>query len=77
MNFLSFRKKKKKRGKNIQRYTANDENMMDEFKRFTTERFAMTDFGKMKYFLGIEVNYCDQGIFINQHKHGYEVVKRF
>jgi histidinol phosphatase-like PHP family hydrolase len=74
MNFLPSQKK---RGKNIQRYTANDENMMDEFKRFMKERFAMSDFGKTKYFLGIEVNYCDQGIFINQHKHGYEVVKRF
>ncbi|MCH89491.1 putative copia-type polyprotein [Trifolium medium] len=41
------------------------------------EKFAMTDLGKMKYFLGVEVNQCDQGIFIHQQKYGAEILKRF
>jgi hypothetical protein len=33
------------------------------------EKFAMTDLGKMKYFLGIEVCQTQQGIFIHQQKY--------
>ncbi|MCI30873.1 copia-type polyprotein [Trifolium medium] len=41
------------------------------------DRFAMTDLGKMKYFLGIEVNQYDQGIFICQQKYASEILSRF
>jgi hypothetical protein len=43
---------------------------MNEFKESMKEKFAMTDLGKMRYFLGIEVTQCEQGIFIQQHKYG-------
>jgi hypothetical protein len=36
-------------------YTGNDEHMMRSFKMSMKEKFAMTDLGKMKYFLGVEV----------------------
>ncbi|GAU44523.1 hypothetical protein TSUD_82300 [Trifolium subterraneum] len=58
-------------------YTGNDELMMAEFKASMKDKFAMTDLGKMKYFLGVEVNQCDQGIFIHQLKYGSEILKRF
>jgi hypothetical protein len=58
-------------------YTGNDVGLMIEFKESMKEKFAMTDLGKMKYFLGIEVTQCEQGIFIQQHKYGLEVLKRF
>jgi hypothetical protein len=58
-------------------YTENDVGLMIEFKESMKEKFAMTDLGKMKYFLGIEVTQCEQGIFIQQHKYGLEVLKRF
>jgi hypothetical protein len=51
-------------------YTGNDEHMMENFKKSMKERFAMTDLGKMKYFLGIEVIQSKQGIFIHQQKYG-------
>ncbi|MCI04240.1 copia-type polyprotein, partial [Trifolium medium] len=41
------------------------------------EKFAMTDLGKMKYFLGVEVSQSEQGIFIHQQKYGAEILKRF
>jgi hypothetical protein len=50
-------------------YTGNDISMIEEFKRSMKSRFAMTDLGKMKYFLGIEVVQSEQGIFICQQKY--------
>jgi hypothetical protein len=58
-------------------YTGNDELMMRSFKRSMKEMFAMTDLGKMMYFLGIEVTQNEQGIFIAQQKYGSEILKRF
>jgi hypothetical protein len=58
-------------------YTGNDEHMMENFKKSMKERFAMTDLGKMKYFLGIKVIQSRQGIFIHQQKYGSEILKRF
>jgi hypothetical protein len=41
------------------------------------KEFAMTDLGKMKYFLGIEVIQLEKGIFIHQQKYAAEVLNRF
>ncbi|MCI03553.1 hypothetical protein A2U01_0024593 [Trifolium medium] len=37
----------------------------------------MTDLGKMKYFLGIEVTQSNEGIFICQQKYAAEILSRF
>lgn len=39
--------------------------------------FDMTDFGKMKYFLGIEVTQGTEGISISQQKFAREILERF
>ena len=39
--------------------------------------FEMTDLGLMKFFLGIEVQKSESGIFISRSKYGSEVLKRF
>jgi transposase InsO family protein len=58
-------------------FTGNDQNMFDEFKKSMEKNFAMTDLGKMRYFLGIEVKQGDSGIFIHQQKYAVEILKRF
>ncbi|XP_050878458.1 uncharacterized mitochondrial protein AtMg00810-like [Lathyrus oleraceus] len=50
---------------------------MVEFKESMMKEFDMTDLGKMKYFLGIEVVQFDGGIFISQAKYVMEVLRRF
>ncbi|CAJ2655214.1 unnamed protein product [Trifolium pratense] len=57
--------------------TGNDLHMIQAFKESMKKRFAMTDLGKMKYFLGVEVIQSKEGIFINQHKYAVEILKRF
>ena len=48
-------------------YTGDDIEMFDSFKHSMQRNFAMTDLGKMRYFLGVEVKQCNEGIFISQH----------
>ena len=39
--------------------------------------FDMTDLGRMRYFLGIEVLQSSNGIFIGQNKHAQAILERF
>ena len=45
-------------------FTGDDEVMMSEFKNSMLREFDMTDLGKMRFFLGIEVLQKSDGIFI-------------
>lgn len=49
-------------------YTGNDEFMFIKFKQSMMNEFEMTDLGKTRYFLGIEVLQQVDGIFICQKK---------
>ena len=49
-------------------FTRNDQSMFTEFKNSMMFEFDMTDLGKMKYFLGLEVLHKSGGIFICQKK---------
>lgn len=46
-------------------FTENDEDMFERFKKSMKQEFDMSDLGKMKYFLGVEVLQGSKGIFIN------------
>jgi len=58
-------------------YTRNCEALFDSFKCLMKKSFAMTNLGKMRYFLGVEVTQNDKGIFITQHKYAREILSRF
>lgn len=58
-------------------YTGDDVLMMKEFKASMEKEFDMSDLGKMRYFLGIEVIQTSEGIHISQAKYALEVLKRF
>jgi hypothetical protein len=57
--------------------TGNDMTMVHKFKESMKQHFAMTDLGKMKYFLGVEVTQYELGILIQQCKYAEEILKRF
>ena len=50
---------------------------IDMFKSAMKQEFEMTNLGLMKYFLGIEVNQSEKGIFISQSKYANDILKRF
>lgn len=58
-------------------YTGDDESMMKDFKESMQKEFDMSDLGKMRYFLGIEVLQTPLGIHISQGKYVFEVLQRF
>lgn len=58
-------------------YTGNCESMIVEFKESMKQEFDMSDLGKMRYFLGVEVLQCSEGIYISQKKFAKEVLERF
>ena len=55
-------------------YTGNDKELMNDFKGSMKEEFDMTDLGKMKFFLGVEVTQNEEGIYISQRKYALEIL---
>jgi len=51
--------------------------MFERFKESMKKEFAMSDLGKMKYFLGVKVIQDHHGIFISQKTYAHEVLERF
>lgn len=58
-------------------YTGNYEKVCIKFKESMKQEFEMTDLGQMKFFLGIEVNQSEIGIFICQQKYTREILEQF
>lgn len=57
--------------------TGNSKKQIDLFADKLKEEFEMTNLGEMKYFLGIEVEQTENGIFISQKKYASDILKRF
>ena len=51
--------------------------MFDDFKKFITNEFEMTDIGQMSYFLGLEVKQSEDGIFMSQKKYEEQILSKF
>ena len=55
--------------------TGNDPYCVTELKKLLDSKFAIKDFGTLKYFLGLEVARNEKGISLNQRKFALEVLK--
>ena len=58
-------------------FTGNDDMLFAQFKNSMMTAFDMTDLGRMRFFLGIEVLQRTDGIFISQRKYAQEIMERF
>ena len=57
--------------------TGNNTHLVEKFKKEMMQEFEMTDLGLMTYFLGMEVQQNQHGIFICQKKYAREILKKF
>ena len=58
-------------------FSGSDDEMFAEFKTSMKQEFDMTDLGKIKFFLGVEVMQNDEGICVSQKKYALEILERF
>jgi len=58
-------------------FTGNDVYLIENFKTVMKEEFRMSEMGLLRYFLGIEIDQNENGIFISQEKYVNEVLERF
>nr|GEW00254.1 retrovirus-related Pol polyprotein from transposon TNT 1-94 [Tanacetum cinerariifolium] len=49
----------------------------NEFANQMTTRFKKSMMGHMSFFLGLQISQSNRGIFINQSKYAYEIVKKY
>ncbi|KAG8490680.1 hypothetical protein CXB51_013908 [Gossypium anomalum] len=57
--------------------TGSKDELIEDFKKQMQDFFEMTDLGLMTYFLGMEVNQGEQGIFISQQAFALKVLNKF
>jgi len=58
-------------------FTGNDPMLFEQLKNSMMTEFDMTDLGRMRFFLGIEVLQRTDGIFISQRKYAQKLLERF
>ena len=56
--------------------TGNDQSLLQRFISQTHKEFAIKDLGRLNYFLGLEVSYTHDGLFIGQAKYAHDILKR-
>lgn len=57
--------------------TGSSPNAMQLVKRRLKSECEMTDLGALSYFLGFEIVYLENGIFMHQKKYVLEILKKF
>ncbi|CAL9011462.1 unnamed protein product, partial [Prunus brigantina] len=58
-------------------FGATSEKLIHEFTKLMESEFEMSMVGELTYFLGLQVNQSDDGIFICQSKYAKDLVKKF
>ncbi|GKC61103.1 retrovirus-related pol polyprotein from transposon TNT 1-94 [Tanacetum coccineum] len=58
-------------------FTSTNTAMCNEFANQMITKFKMSMMGQMSFFLGLQISQSPRGIFINQSKYAYEIVKKY
>ncbi|GJS82009.1 retrovirus-related pol polyprotein from transposon TNT 1-94 [Tanacetum coccineum] len=51
--------------------------LCNEFANLMTTKFKMSMMGQMSFFLGLQISQSPRGIFLNQSKYAYEIIKKY
>ncbi|GJZ27222.1 retrovirus-related pol polyprotein from transposon TNT 1-94, partial [Tanacetum coccineum] len=58
-------------------FASTNTTMCDKFANQMTNKFKMSMMGQMSFFLGLKISQSPRGIFINQSKYAFEIVKKY
>ena len=58
-------------------FGATNESLCKEFSKLMQTEFEMSMMGELKFFLGIQIKQCNDGIYIHQSKYIKELLKKF
>ncbi|GKF02960.1 putative ribonuclease H-like domain-containing protein [Tanacetum coccineum] len=58
-------------------FGSTKKSLCDEFEKIMHNRFQMSSMGELNFFLGLQVNQKEDGIFISQDKYVGEILKKF
>ena len=56
--------------------TSDDLSGIQELKDFFSQQFEMKDLGRLSYFLGLEITYSTDGLYITQAKYASDLLSR-
>ncbi|GJW24160.1 retrovirus-related pol polyprotein from transposon TNT 1-94 [Tanacetum coccineum] len=51
--------------------------LCNQFANLMTTKFKMSMMGQMSFFLGVEISQSPRGIFLNQSKYAFEIIKKY
>ena len=58
-------------------FSATNHFLCEEFSKLMQGEFEMSMMGELKFFLGLQIKQCKDGIFINQTKYARNILKKF
>ncbi|XP_071725911.1 uncharacterized mitochondrial protein AtMg00810-like [Rutidosis leptorrhynchoides] len=58
-------------------FGSTDQKMVDEFEDVMQKRFKMSSLGAINFFLGLQVDQTEKGIFLHQSKYVADILSRF
>nr|GEV85303.1 hypothetical protein [Tanacetum cinerariifolium] len=58
-------------------FGSTNKELCEAFERLMKDKFQMSSMGELTFFLGLQVNQKDDGIFINQDKYVAEILRKF
>jgi len=58
-------------------FGSNNASLCKEFPKLIQDEFEMSMMGELKFFLGIQINKCKDGVYVHQTKYTKELLKKF
>jgi len=58
-------------------FGSTNASLCKEFFKLMQEEFEMSMMGELKFFLGIQINQCKDGVYVHQSKYTKELLKKF
>ncbi|GKE67670.1 retrovirus-related pol polyprotein from transposon TNT 1-94 [Tanacetum coccineum] len=58
-------------------FTSTNTALCNEFANQMTTKFKMSMMGQMSFFLGLQISQSPRGIFLNQSKYAFEIIKKY